>query len=176
MVNRPGGLRFQQPPLWAVGHLLVGITLVMFGFSMAREESRMARELPVSPGWPHAEGVVVKNGGIKSARRGPPGLRIRYAYTVEGERFTGRRLWVHGSTGASRELRELRHRLGVGTEVRVYFDPQRPERSVLFPGVPGRRPLWDPAGLLMIAAAIAGGGWIAVRAIERSATIYRYRR
>jgi hypothetical protein len=96
-----------------------------------------------SPSWPSVEGVML----VSQPRSANPNdaepehvrqdwfAEVRYRYTVNGVSHTGDRLRAFGRQHLMREdvLQELAP-FPVGAKVKVYFDPARPERSVLIPG------------------------------------------
>jgi hypothetical protein len=75
--------------------------------------------------------------------------RIRYAYAVRGRSYVGHRLRYR--VAPLRDHRESMHALrdiAKGDAIQVHYDPDRPQRAVLFPGA-------DAGNLLDLFAVIA---------------------
>lgn len=93
--------------------------------------------------WPSVEGVMLlsqpRSQHLNSAE--PEGAQhdwvseVRYRYSVNGVSHTGDRLRAFGRRHMSREesMQELAP-FPVGAKVKVYFDPAKPDSSVLIPG------------------------------------------
>jgi len=93
--------------------------------------------------WPSVEGVMLvsqpRSQHLNSAE--PEGAQhdwvseVRYRYSVNGVSHTGDRLRAFGRRHMSREEAEQELALfPVGAKVKVYFDPAKPDSSVLIPG------------------------------------------
>ena len=105
---------------------------------------QQALEMGDSREWPTAEGVITASRIASShqtstekgwhAKRYEYEVRVQYSYSVDGVSYTGNRLRIRpteysSEKHAQRELAEY----PVGQRLRVYYNPQDPERSVLKP-------------------------------------------
>jgi Protein of unknown function (DUF3592) len=80
--------------------------------------------------------------------------RLRYDYTVAGQRYTGYdRMYVGPGTMAVAALRRRAPGLPRRSAVRVYYDPAAPERAVLEPGAD--RWLYVETGLTWLGVGVA---------------------
>lgn len=108
--------------------------------------------------WPSAAGRVVAAGvRYHGARSGGYLPKVSYDYVVDGEALTGARLRFGGRT--LRSERGARAALGgaePGAAVSVYYDPRRPRRSVLRPGVAAGDLFWLAAGMIALAVSALG--------------------
>jgi len=86
--------------------------------------------------WPFAVGRLLI-AGVYEMSGIPPAYapHVRYQYDVNGVTYEARRLRFGGANPFSRALRraEIPAHPAPG-EVRVYYDPRKPQRSCLFPG------------------------------------------
>ena len=96
---------------------------------------KIADELPqalASPGWPTVEGAVTTS---KVRRRsGSRKLRLRYQYDVNGQTYESHKIAFMGRV-FSGTASERRKRYPTGTQVTVYYNPDKPSVAVLEPGV-----------------------------------------
>ena len=110
-----------------IGALVLGwsISILRFALSTLR--------------WPSTDGkIVASNVRSKRVQTNDPGdlgsemrvAAITYLYTVEGRQHQGRRV----APGPFLPSARISRRYPKGSLCRVYFDPQRPGRSVLEPG------------------------------------------
>lgn len=89
--------------------------------------------------WPEAPGVISTS--YKKETHDAEYTKIapivRYRYRVDGLELTGTRVMFGGfiSTSAGVYARRITERYRPGQEVVVRYDPQKPEESVLEPGV-----------------------------------------
>jgi Protein of unknown function (DUF3592) len=111
-----------------------------------------------SPKWPTVTGQVVTADLQRS--RDAQGMvtyraEVAYKYEVGGQPyvsdrvFFGDQLSVSWATGAVREVEDYHP----GTQVKVFYNPGKPSRSVLEPGAP-----WQVYVVLLTAAALLGFG------------------
>jgi Protein of unknown function (DUF3592) len=86
--------------------------------------------------WPSVEGRTVDHAVSFGASKYPvdDALVFAYAYTVDGVQYQGVR-FDYAGRNSMRRSRELLSEYQVGSRVRVYYDPQRPDRAVLEPGI-----------------------------------------
>lgn len=114
--------------------LLLGVILY-FGI-------RQALEMDDSWEWPTTEGVITRSLIVQHHPRGSEKhgyaprreheVRVEYSYDVAGTRYGGDRLRIRpnrykGENSVKRELAKY----PAGQKVKVYYDPEKPERSVL---------------------------------------------
>ncbi|SIQ18143.1 DUF3592 domain-containing protein [Aquipseudomonas alcaligenes] len=99
---------------------------------------QQALEMGDSREWPTTEGVItasrIDRQLADSAYRSgyEYEVRVEYSYQVDGVRYQGNRLRIQPAeySSASSARRELMQ-YPVGGKVRVYYNPQQPERSLL---------------------------------------------
>jgi hypothetical protein len=116
-------------------YLVVGVFLVGAAGFTAYVGSRSLVEARASNHWPSVSGRITPTRTVMvSGRHGSSGPDIRYTYSVGASRFNGSRLEVvtysSNTSYASDAVAEFRE----GSSVPVYYDPARPEVSVLRPG------------------------------------------
>jgi hypothetical protein len=127
----------------AIFLLLAGAALVIFGVVFVRDATASAN-------WPTTTGRVqnVRVTWDNVGSSGPPVVReyyyaVTYAYTVEGERYTGTRYSLGGGSNAAgrtfdtedeaRTAAAAAYR--VGQDLAVSYDPAMPAEAVLQTGV-----------------------------------------
>ena len=94
--------------------------------------------------WQHAQGTIIESkwdSYIASPRQRESQRRyravIQYEYIISGNTFSGNRLsTVNIALRTKEEAIALCEKYEVGTDVTVYYDPNRPEKSVLIRGTP----------------------------------------
>jgi hypothetical protein len=133
-----------------LGGVMLLATVLLFLYSA--REVYFAR---VSRSWPQTRGKIVDNVKI-ATKYEVPGSRgqgartvvsyhrhVEYDYLVEGHAYRGTRIafWEYNDRDCDGVDR-------LDDEVPVFYDPQVPARSVLFPGL--RRSLWPSLALLAI--------------------------
>ncbi|MEK6372090.1 MAG: DUF3592 domain-containing protein [Acidobacteriota bacterium] len=135
--------------------------LAMFGVVWALSEAVYAH---ASEHWPRTLGSIVTSG--VSVEHDVDGRMyaadIRYRYVVDGNEYTCDRVRFGGfwSFAWRRPADTLTKRFPVGAPVTVAYDPAKPSRGVLEPGLGGQAylnvlvfALFVAAGLAMVAAA-----------------------
>ncbi len=113
---------------------------------------RARRREPETDVWPSVEGKVFLSREVENhphSGLGPSG-RIRYSYTVDGKRYEGHRLRLFDH---HTDLHGVSIRYPEGSTVCVYYDPGKPERSILDRGLDD-----DHTGMPIIEIIIAGLG------------------
>lgn len=149
--------------LAALGAVALGAIAAFF----LRTALRARRELEASRGWPLVPGQITASRVKTIKRRSSSGnayevhdTEIAYAYEIAGASFTGERVHAGSSLGlfnpgmSEAKARETVERYPVGASVQVAYDPTRPERAVLEPGVGSGR-IWVMVGLAAALFAIA---------------------
>ena len=108
--------------------------------------------------WESVEGEIVSSevhqytsyrarGSIRETSYEP---RISYQFKVNGESFTGDRIWFDDVPGGTEEAgrdksEEYVERFPAGSSTTIYYDPARPERSTLIQGISAKG-IWLPGG------------------------------
>lgn len=114
------------------GFLLAGVGLLFFAL-------RTRRKSAASLNWPSTVGTVISSGVQTNTftdeyHRETYSFmpRVEYAYTVNGQEYRGRRLHF-GVTESRRRADAEReaNRYPVGMQVKVYYDPEKPQEAVL---------------------------------------------
>ncbi len=135
-------------PAWVLCILtLAGLFFLIDGWL----DIRLGR---ITEAWPEASGHVLSS-EVRGAPFGPGNVvaEVRYSYRVNGATLHSDRLtFRHFASVRQAEL--AAYHFPVGSSVKVYYDPARPERSVLMPGT-GSLP-WLRAGFGAMAIATAG--------------------
>jgi len=135
--------------------------LAMFGVVWALSEAVYAH---ASEHWPRTLGSIVSS-GVSVEHDGAGRMYaagIRYRYVVDGHEYTCDRVRFGGSWAFARRrpADTLTKRFPVGAPVTVAYDPAKPSRGALEPGLGGQAylnvllfALFVAAGLAMVAAA-----------------------
>jgi len=120
------------PPVFAA----VGVGMLVIGVIGLRQAA-------ASRDWPTTQGVIVSS-AVERVRRNDPDrgftttfhARISFNYSVGGEPYTGDRVGFgdYGSN-TNHHARSVVRQYPVGSQVTVYYDPNRPQSSLLEPGV-----------------------------------------
>lgn len=114
--------------------LLVGIGLTFWGWNILQN----AR---ASASWPTAEGRVTKSEvtySTDSDNGDSYSPKITYSYKVNNTNFINSTIKFGENSYSSRnKANGIAAGYPVGKNVTVYYDPKKPERSVLEPGVSG---------------------------------------
>lgn len=112
--------------------LLVGLGLTYWGWNILQD----AR---ASESWPTADGVVIRSEVTRSTdAEGSDSYspEITYAYTVNNEQLANKTIkFGENSYSNRRKAEEIANSYPVGRNVTVYYDPEKPDKSVLEPGV-----------------------------------------
>ena len=96
-----------------------------------------------SPQWPYVEGEMLSARAFARNETGEQNgtpthewlTEVRYRYAVKGVNYVGKRLRAFGlnhfdQASALKEIEPFQ----AGSTVKVYYDPAKPESSVLIPG------------------------------------------
>jgi hypothetical protein len=106
----------------------------LFGLGMAAWAFVDWRHARRSAAWPTVEGEIVKSAVTRYSRRLRWDWHVEYRYRVDGCEHTGWRTYF-GCMVPIGVARNIVQRFPVKSTVTVYYDPHRPGRSVLLPGV-----------------------------------------
>ena len=114
--------------------LLVGVGLSIWGWNILQN----AR---ASASWPTADGIVTRSEVTFSTdAEGGDSYQPKVTYKYEANNLSYENDTIkfgENSYGSNRKADEIAGNYPVGKNVTVYYDPERPERSVLEPGVTG---------------------------------------
>ncbi|MGB6042603.1 MAG: DUF3592 domain-containing protein [Pirellulales bacterium] len=128
---------------------LIGL-LITLGIWMGVNQGRAARN------WPQVDAAIVNSRiDVINSRRFAP--LVAYEYEVDGQKFTNDRI-QHGPTNRTRDKREVERTLAKypqGAVVKAFYNPDRPHRSVLVPGVNGESEMF---GFLIFSGSLIAVG------------------
>jgi hypothetical protein len=138
---------------------LVGLVLLGVGVWMVVRRLPDLWFAPASNSWPHVTGTIVTAAAREEgvAPNSYYELQLSYTYTVHRRRHVGHRLFF-GPTPRSKfesSIAQLVEAYGENTPVMVYYDPLRPDRAVLRPGVRPRVWLRFGTGLVLAFVGLA---------------------
>jgi len=144
----------------AAGGLACGYAVVQFGWAL------LARR------WPAVEGEIIDVRFVhtRTSQRGHENFRslVSYRYHVAGQPYTNHRVrfgqltpnsWIPARNNPAVSATDPAYRLRRGKPVRVYYNPRRPDDSVLYLMPDFRVWVLLLAGLYLAYAAIHGGMW-----------------
>ena len=112
--------------------LFIGIGLTYWGWNILQN----AR---ASASWPTADGVITKS--IVTQSTDSDGVdsyspEVTYSYKVNNTKYFNNTIkFGENSYGNRRKAAEIAGNYNIGRKVTVYYDPEKPDRSVLEPGV-----------------------------------------
>ena len=107
----------------------LGILLIVGSAMCFSYQQYMMDKAEKSVNWPTAQGKVVRNELIRSS------LKLRYIYNVKGKEYTNTRFFIGVHTGFEDEDFYIMKNYPVGTETKVYYNPDSPKDSCLEPGL-----------------------------------------
>lgn len=117
---------------------LVQIVILLVGVVIGTRE---ALEMRASLKWPSTEGQIISSSISEHTYKRYPDstntcckyeLLVRYRYEVDGMMLEGNRLRVRPDRLTARRLVERQQaEYTVGARVKVYYDPEQPDRAVL---------------------------------------------
>ena len=132
--------------------LAIGVGLSLWGWTIVRD----AR---ASASWPHVEGVVTgsevthSTDGNGADSYSP---RVTYTYMAGGRYHESYAIkFGENSYDSRRRAESIAARYPVGRKVAVYYDPTRPGKSVLEPGVNGGSYIVLGVGALFVVISLA---------------------
>lgn len=148
--------------------LLELATLAGAGLACGYAVIQMGRGL-LARRWPTVEGEIVDSRVVRTGRRSGDGVDwlVTYRYHVAGQPYSSNRVRFGQHTPNSMlpahdkgiTAGALAHRYPRGKPVRVYYNPRRPDDSVLYPTPHFGVWILLAAGLYLGFAAIHGGMW-----------------
>lgn len=146
--------------------LVLGAVLTAVGYGVTFWLGKPLREQAVaSQAWPATDGRITRSVLEESRKDGTThrSADIGYEYHLDGRTLAGSRVWIGDgySSSPGNEFRAAVKRYPVGRQVRVHYDPQDPDESVLEPG-----PTWSGSMLYLIGLGVlAVGGLILLSAV-----------
>jgi len=113
---------------------VVGILLSVFTFGSIRKGKK-------SMSWPSV-GAVVNSSEVEVRREYDPEdgesvyyyPRINYTYSVDGQNFKGNKYKIMEASMSRRKARTVVAGFSPGDQITVFYDPEKPEESVMQPG------------------------------------------
>ena len=114
-----------------IGDLALPIALILVGIYMLRKAIYDIREVYSSKNWPSVEGCVVRHYDDPSATRTTRTHRAFYLFTVEGQTYDGNVYFIGSRMTPPSELSDFWSRYAVGTAVTVFYNPRKPNESLL---------------------------------------------
>ena len=138
-------------PVFLTWYLNTG-TLGFFAFFIALVSFAIAQSVlngKRSLSWPKTSGTVVESrlDGTRAENTSP---RITYSYTVQEQQYSSSVISFTEKTTVKSEAQKIIDRYPEGSTVEVYYNPLKPQKSTLQPGVPSAS-----IGFLAIFAAAA---------------------
>lgn len=137
--------------------LFAASALFVLIWVLARRRALRTKQWPWVPGRILSSGLVRENSGETSSMR----ASVAYAYEVAGRPFQASRVGVGGGKGSDLQIV---NRYPVGAQIRVFYDPAKPQSAVLEPGTAGLRVLPIFAVIAFVAAIVfsAGGSFLTI--------------
>lgn len=130
--------------------MVVGVILIITGVYYLNASLKTAK-------WPSTDGKILTSkialyySGSGRNKSSSYNLEISYAYAVDGQGYTGRKIsMVDFGTGFKGYLKNLQNKYCIGTNVKVFYNPQDPENAVLEPGIKMANGFFFALGLFFI--------------------------
>lgn len=137
-----------MPDNWTPYIMVLALVMLIIHMWRGIAAGRESKNWPTVPGRVVASEVeretsrerVDRRDGVTRYRRKVSWIpRITYEYDVNGERFTGRNVYIFQMRYSQRRTAEnVVRRYPKDKEVSVHYNPENPDKAVLQPGVPGR--------------------------------------
>ena len=140
---------------------IIGALFALIGIGMTVWGIGILKDAKASTSWPTVQGEITGSRIDKSTSRDSDGhtdttyrADVTYRYAVEDAEYTGDTV-SFGEYGSDRRSHADRivKRYPVGKEVKVHYDPEKPEKAVLEPGV-----TWSSYLVLGMGLFFTGGG------------------
>jgi len=161
-----------------LGHYIVGAILVIAGPAWAIYSWLGVSEARASQTWPTARGQITdsKLWDPENIFGQQFEVKVRYAFVVDGKKFTGDRLKIGGkSTSVQADAEADANRYDTAEHVQVSYDPSDPNRSTLETGITNWKLFTalapGPALLLLGLFLIAVGGLMSLLARAKEAAV-----
>ena len=130
-----------------LGPLLVVAVLGLIGVVMLIVGLRTRQKAQTSQSWPAVPGLITHSQVDSRTTRSRSGNRtttrtsyypvIRYSYNVGGMQMEGNRITFGGVNTGLVAATAMCNKYPAGSQVNVFFDPQKPKDAVLVPGASG---------------------------------------
>jgi hypothetical protein len=129
--------------------IVLGVGFSIWGYGVMRK-ARASLE------WPVKQGTVLKSEVRSTSTSGQSGYQhsanIQYKYTVNNKTYSSDKVIAGSySSNSARSAEKLTRQYKKGSNVKVYYDPERPDNAVLVPG--GTILIYVPLGFGIIATA-----------------------
>lgn len=146
--------------VFGVSGVLVGILAVVFGYGHTRDAK-------ASESWPLVQGIVAESyedvqtsthssGSGRSTTMTSYVPTVRYNYQVDGQAYSNDLITYASKNTANRDYaQQVLKKYPKNANVDVYYNPQKPESSVLEPGAHSSSALWLILGLVMFVSGAA---------------------
>jgi hypothetical protein len=118
-------------------HVIIGVVMLGLGIVTGVHGKGILDEARASTKWPAVPGRVTESHLTTSHdRHGTTyGAHVEYTYTVEGREHRGSTVWFGEDRTSDRSAAQKTLALfPTGKEVRVFYQPDEPDTSVLEPG------------------------------------------
>ena len=124
----------------SIAGLVIGAILAAVGWFTAFSLGKPLRDrAATSIDWPTADGRITRSELERFRERGQTmySADVAYEYALDGKTFGGNRVWFGDDARSSDPTawRRAVDRYPVGSGVKVYYDPDDPQESVLEPGL-----------------------------------------
>ncbi len=122
---------------------VIGVVLLVFGSYWTYNTYQRTVLVKASQDWPSVTGKVMSaevktrtKTGRKRKRRARSRRTVSYpaiknSYEVNGQSYTNDRLSIVGAHSGKEAAQACVERYAVGTEVQVYYDPDKPTQAIL---------------------------------------------
>lgn len=140
--------------------VLIGVLAVVFGYGHTRDAK-------ASESWPSVQGVVVESfedvqtsthssGSGRSSTMTSYVPIVKYTYAVDDENYTNDLITFASKNTANRDYaNQVLSKYPKEAEVNIYYNPQKPESSVLEPGAHSSSVIWLILGIVMLFSGLA---------------------
>jgi len=124
----------------SIAGLVIGAILAAVGWFTAFSLGKPLRDrAAASIDWPTADGRITRSELERFRERGQTmySADVAYEYALDGKTFGGNRVWFGDDARSSDPTawRRAVERYPVGSGVKVHYDPDDPQESVLEPGL-----------------------------------------
>lgn len=135
-------------------YLAAGIALTLGGLALLVVALAAGREAHASAAWPSTPGKIIASrlSTPRGTLFGKRDLNLSYIYDVDGKHYSGSRVMI--GLVPRRELSDLAQRYEAGRTVDIFYDLERPGRSVLEHGLRNEGALMGAVGLAGIELAL----------------------
>ena len=122
---------------WHINYIVIGALIAVMLTSFGIGGYNLIFSLQ-SKSWPHTTGVVRSSRTERSSptdTKSSVHLRVEYTYEVNGRAYKGNRVqFAMFGTHSGTKARKLRSRYPKGARIQVFYNPRKPQMSVIEPG------------------------------------------